>query len=211
MNERGTYIVLEGHDSTGKTSQRDMLVKRINDQQGEDRAIGVHEPGETAIGLELERIIKDRELGRSAMTNLLLFTANRLELLDQIINPALAEGKIIIADRNWLSSAAYQGYAEGLGIGTVRNITREFCGENYMQPDLTIILHASNETRLQRLGKRGDAHKDTFESRSDEFQQKILKGYDEVTPTIKNLVYISADPTKEEVHEQIWAAYRRAF
>lgn len=202
MKKRGKYIVIEGHDGTGKTSQRDLLVAYLKTKKIE--AIGVHEPGETKIGLELERVIKDRTLDRSALSNLLLFTANRIELWQQVIEPALASGVHVIADRNWISSAAYQGFAEGLGIEAVEKITKQFLPDHYIHPDLTLYLTITKEIRAARLGKRGNSDADTFESKGDAFQQKILDGYQAATPHIKKLVTISADPSKEDVQRQIW-------
>jgi dTMP kinase len=197
----GRYIVIEGHDGTGKSLQRDLLVSKLMNEGVS--TIGVHEPGETPIGLELEKLIKDRTLGRSALTNLLLFTANRVELWEQVIRPALAAGTHVIADRNWISSAAYQGYAEGLGVEEAIAITQRFLPDEYVHPHLTIFLSVTEENRQQRIGNRGGAEADTFESKGDSFQQKVLDGYQKVAPTITNLVQISADPPPEEVHQNI--------
>lgn len=209
MSTRGKYIVIEGTDGTGKTSQRDMLLAECERQS--IQAIGVHEPGQTAIGLELEKLIKNRHLERGGLTNLLLFTANRIELWQQVIEPTLARGIHVIADRNWISSAAYQGYAEGLGIDIVQRITKEFLPSEYIHPDLTIFLATSEDIRAQRVGKRGGAEADTFESKGDAFQRKILEGYEAATPHITQLVRVSADPSKEAIHEQIWEASRRVL
>lgn len=177
MSERsGKYIVIEGPDGTGKTTQAKLLADTLQQKGIESRY--VHEPGETAIGVELERVIKDRSLGRSALTDLLLFTANRLELFNQVIDPALKNGEVVIADRNWLSSIAYQGVASGLGEAAVRDITRQFLPERYMYPDFTALFYLPDEQRQQLLGDRGTSGSDYFETQPDTFQDQIVKGYE---------------------------------
>ncbi len=200
MSERGKYIVIEGHDGTGKSTQRDLLVERF-EVEGQP-AIGIHEPGETPIGLELEKMIKDKELGRTALTNLLLFTANRIELWKQTIAPALESGTHVVADRNWLSSLAYQGIAEGLGEEIVMQVTERYVGEDYMHPDLTFFMALEEEIRKSRLGGRKE-EADTFEAKGDDFQTKVAKGY-QVATERPGVITISATPEPKTIHEEIW-------
>ncbi len=202
MAERGKYIVIEGPDGTGKSSQRDLLVARL--VESGQPAVGVHEPGETAMGLELERLIKNRELGRSAISNALLFIINRIELWDQAIRPALLAGTHVVADRNWLSTAAYQGHAEGLGIDVVKELTERFLPKEYISPDLTVLLVTSDKVRQSRIGNRGGAEADTFESKGDDFLRKVAEGYDIISAGIGNLARISANGTIDEIHQDIW-------
>lgn len=153
MAERGKYIVIEGPDGTGKTTQAQLLVDTFSHMDLPSRY--VHEPGETAIGKEIEKILKDRTLGRTAMTDLLLFTVNRRELYEQVIQPELDKGTTIVADRNWLSSIAYQGYAAELGEETVRTVTKTYLPDEYLYPDFTALLYLSDEQRQKMLGSRG--------------------------------------------------------
>ena len=114
----------------------------------------------------------------SALSDLLLFTVNRLELFEQTIEPALKRGEVIVADRSWLSSIAYQGIASGLGAATVVDITRKFLPERYMYPDFTVLLNLSDEKRKQLLGNRGTSDADYFETKADDFQKRIVEGYE---------------------------------
>ena len=171
MANQGKYIVIEGPDGTGKTTQARLLADTLNQKGIVSHC--VHEPGETAIGLELEKIIKNRTLSRSALSDLLLFTVNRLELFEQTIAPALARGEVVVADRSWLSSIAYQGVASGLGVSTVVDLTKQFLSARYMYPDFTALLYLSDERRKQLLGNRGTSDADYFETKTDDFQARI--------------------------------------
>lgn len=206
MAERGKYIVVEGPDGTGKTTQAQLLVETLQQKGRESRY--VHEPGETAIGLELEKIIKNRQLGRCAMSDLLLFTVNRIELYQQVIQPEIEQGITIVADRSWLSSIAYQGFAAELGTDVVRDITRQHLPDEYLCPDFTALLYLSDERRQQLLGQRGTSSEDYFETKPDDFQSRILEGYESAlqmasgnkhTPS----KHILAEGTKEEVQQRI--------
>lgn len=177
MTKHGKYIVVEGTDGTGKTTQAHMLVSALQGQ-GYD-AHYVHEPGGTALGFELEKLIKNRHIKRSPLTDLLLFTANRVELYQQIIAPALQAGKIIVADRSWLSSFAYQGVAEGLGAERVRHITEEYLPSAYLYPHFTALLYVPEAQRIDMLSHRATSEDDHFETRSSAYQARVGEGYQE--------------------------------
>jgi dTMP kinase len=202
----GKYIVIEGPDGTGKTTQAQLLVKKLNEQG--ISSCYVHEPGETPMGLELEKIIKNRTLERSPSTDLLLFTANRLEVYRQVIHPALSAGKVVVADRNWLSSVAYQGVAGGLGIDVVQSVTKTWLPAEYINPTFTALLYAPEDQHQQMLGKRGTSQQDYFESKPDEFQQLLNAGYKDAAQLITHQLdstcaSISAGGTIEQVHDRI--------
>jgi dTMP kinase len=215
MSERGKYIIIEGPDGTGKTTQAQLLTDTFNERGLKSRY--VHEPGETPIGLELERLIKDRTLGRDSLTDLLLFTANRVEVWNQVIEPSLENGENIIGDRNWLSSVAFQGVAGGLGIAAVRDLTTRYLPDEYLYPTFTALLHVNDSQKETMLAKRGTSGGDYFETKPDEFLRKIDQGYEEAgrlaaaTRHRKNgnqvlsSAYISANGTIQEVHERIVA------
>ena len=206
MSTQGKYIVIEGPDGTGKTTQAKLLADTLR-QKGIASKY-VHEPGETAIGLELEKIIKNRSLERSALSDLLLFTVNRLELFQQNVGMALENGEVVIADRSWLSSIAYQGVAGGLGAATVADITHQFLPERYIYPDFTAVLYLSDERRKQLLGNRGTSGADYFETKAADFQAGIIKGY-EIALQVANKnkhapnKNIAAEGSIHEVHLRI--------
>lgn len=177
MASRGLYIVVEGSDGIGKTTQtRDLLVPYLN--QTGIKTIYAHEPGGTDMSEALEIIIKNRQLERQPLTNLLLFTAARLEGWNKLIKPALEQGTWVVADRSWLSSLVYQGYAEGLGADKVYQITKSSLPDEYIYPNITILAEASTEQQLRLLKRRGKSHEDYFESQRNSFQASLRQGYD---------------------------------
>lgn len=199
MNQ-GRYIVIEGHDGTGKGTQANLLVEAL--VRHGINARYAHEPGETDIGLILEKLIKDASVRRSAVSNFLMFTINRIELWKQVVHPSLQSGQWVIADRNWISSAAYQGYAEGLGIAFIEEETRKYMPDQYMKPDLLFGIHLDDNIRAQRVAARGGSAGDTFESKDAVFQQGITQGYDNMFKT--GVVRINGDDTPEHIHARIW-------
>lgn len=204
----GIYIVIEGPDGTGKTTQAQLLARNL--QAAGINARYVHEPGETTIGTALEAVIKDRDIGRSPLTDLLLFTANRIELYEQVIKPEIDTEAWIIADRNWLSSLVYQGHASGLGTEKVRSITAMMLPKAYVKPDATILLSLTAERRRELLGSRGTSQADYFETKPETYQRKLIEGY-EIIADDMSLVNesISASGSIDDVHERIIQALRR--
>lgn len=209
----GTYIVIEGTDATGKSTQAELLAKRLQDVGHE--VVQFHEPDGVPIAHELRKIIKNGLLERSALTNVLLFTAARRENWHQQAIPVLARGGYIVAARNYFSTLAYQGIAEGINpeMSTeescryIEQLTKEATDERYMRPDFSFMLDIDDESeRERRIAERGplDAP-DTFESRGDDFQQRVIEAYRHIA-TEKQIPVISAAQSPEQIAEQIYCA-----
>lgn len=205
----GKYIVLEGHDGAGKSTQISRVAEHLNSRGLE--ALIIEEPGSedptqgVPIANELRTLIKNGELEKDGQTNLLMFTAARHELWRQRIAPALKLGHYVLSARNWLSSIAYQGYGEGLDIDLIEQTTRTYTDPRYMEPDLTLILAFENEMeRLARISGRGKIQEtpDTFESRGDDFQSRVQQGYGKI---IERYGYdtINAEQPLEVITKQI--------
>jgi dTMP kinase len=194
---RGKYIVIEGGDGTGKSTQVQLLRSRLT-TRGID-SIEFHEPQGTPIADEIRTIIKNGNLPRDGRTNLLLFTAARHEIWQQA-REALEKGIWVVAARNYFSTLAYQGYGEGLDLDLITSITEQFTDKTYMSPDLAIILTLDDETeRKKRIGQRGALENpDTFESREMSFQQALQQGYLKIAQE-RGLEVISAAQPPEEV------------
>ncbi len=173
----GFYIVGEGNDGTGKSTQIDLLAQYFEKEHGIETYV-MHEPDGAPISSEIRTIIKNGSLERDAITNLLLFTASRHETWFREAVPVLQRGGIVLSARNELSSEIYQGIAEGLGVEYVRGVTRAFMDDRYMNPDLTVIFTLEDTLRRQRIAGRGKLENpDAFESRGDEFQHLVNTGY----------------------------------
>jgi dTMP kinase len=205
----GKYIVLEGHDGAGKSTQISRVATHLASRGLE--ALIIEEPGSEdpsqgiPVANELRGIIKNGDLKKDGHTNLLLFTAARHELWEQRIAPALKLGHYVLSARNWLSSIAYQGYGEGLDLDLIEQTTRNFTDPRYVEPDLTLILAFENELeRLARIENRGKIQEapDTFESRGDDFQSRVQQGYAKI---VERYGYstINAEQSAEVITEQI--------
>lgn len=199
---RGKYIVIEGHDGTGKSTQVGLIREKLAAQGIE--SIEFHEPQGSPIADEIRTIIKNGALPRDSQTNLLLFTAARHEIWKQA-QEKLANGVWVVAARNYFSTLAYQGYGEGLDLELITRTTSLFTDELYMKPDLAIILILDDgQERAKRIAERGELTvQDTFESRDEQFQAAVAAGYRELVTTYA-LSTISASQPKETITAQIF-------
>lgn len=197
---RGKYVVIEGNDGTGKSTQVELLAAYLNEQGIE--TFVMHEPAGTPVADAIRTVIKNGDLERDAETNLLLFTAARHENWRQA-KKALDEGKWVVSARNYISTEVYQGYGEGLAIERIHALTREFTDKTYMNPDYTFVLSLSSNEREQRISRRGKLQNaDTFESRGQEFQEKLDSGY-EKTATKYGFPLIDASLSIDEIQQEI--------
>ena len=201
---RGKYIVIEGGDGTGKTTQADILQKYL-ETQGRT-VLHLKEPGGSPIGEAIRSVLLDGTLDRQPITNILLFTANRHDLWHATINPALEQGTWVITTRNYWSTLAYQGYGEGMDAGLIADVTKSFTDENYMNPDYGIMLSLDDVSISKlRVEERGLLEKpDTFESRNAQFHRRVADGYLEIAKTY-GLPIISANQSINDVAREIKA------
>lgn len=179
----GKYIVIEGHDGTGKSTQVQLLGEYFSAQGRE--VVTIEEPGNddpeksTPVATYLRTLIKNGNLARDPEINLALFSAARRELWQQKIEPALSHQAIVLASRNYLSTLAYQGYGEGVDLAHIRDITALFTNNRYLHPDHVAILALDNNVeRKMSINQRGAlTSPDTFESKNDDFQQRVNNAY----------------------------------
>lgn len=196
----GRYIVIEGNDGTGKSTQVELLAESLRARGIE--SFVMHEPAGIPIADAIRTIIKNGELERTPETNLLLFTAARRELWLQA-SQALSSGAWVISARNYISTLVYQGIAEGIPEDKILGLTRQFTSDTYMNPDVTIILTLNDKERAHRIAERGTlSTKDTFESKDETFQQALNDGYDAIA-TRFNFNTIDASASPEAIHTDI--------
>lgn len=199
---RGKYIVIEGSDGTGKSTQVALLREKLQ-EQGID-SIEFHEPGGLPITDRIRSVILDGELDRQPVTNLLLFTAARHELWKNA-RQKMEEGVWVIAARSYFSTLVYQGYGEGIDRQLITETTQQFTDDLYMQPDLAVVLTLESQTeRVKRISKRGKlATPDTFESKDSAFQQTVQDGYRQLAKEY-NVPLIAANESREVIAKQIY-------
>ncbi len=203
MTKPGRYIVIEGTDGTGKSTQAELLAEKL--EKLGIKVIQFHEPGGTDISQALRKVILNASLDRVGLTNVLLFSAARCENWAQQGRVALNQGTWIISARDYTSTLAYQGYGEGVDLELIENITKLATDEKYVQPDMRIILDIDDEAeRVRRISERGEIENpDTFESRDDKFQQTIIDGYRDLAKR-KEMPVISASQSIDAIADEIW-------
>ena len=172
MTGRGKLIVLEGAEGVGKTTQLRRLADTLT-ARGIPH-LGVREPGGTAIGNQIRNLLLEPGPGFSARTEAWLFMASRAELVDNDIRPALARGEVVIADRFFLSTYAYQIAGRGLSETEVTAANRFATGG--LVPDLTILLRLTVAAALARTDSRGA--RDRIESADDDFHHRVAEAFD---------------------------------
>lgn len=196
------YIVIEGQDGTGKSTQA-RLLKEHFEKQGKQVVVMDEPDGDLPQAHDIHDliVIRGKDYNMEPMTNVLLFTAARYELWRKIAEPVLKNGGVVISARNWWSTLAYQGYGEGVSRNKIIKLTHESLPEKYVKPDKGFVLTVSDEVRLARQDTRGKK-KETFESKPDEFQQKVNNAYPKIAKEF-GLKIIDASGTIEEVFELI--------
>ena len=194
------YIVIEGQDGTGKSTQAELLKKHFEEQGKE--VVMLEEPdGDLPQAHDLHDMILSRGYDLEPLTNVLLFTAARVELWKKIAEPVLKRGGIVISARNYWSTLAYQGYGQGVSRSKITRLTKDLLPEKYIHPDYGFILTVPDEVRLARQKYRGKAT-ETFEKMSNDFQQKVNAAYPHIAKEF-NLTIVDASSTIEEIFERI--------
>jgi dTMP kinase len=166
----GLFITFEGGEGCGKSTHSRLLLKKL--EQRNVPVVLTHEPGGTALGDELRKIVKRKQDSSiSPQTELFLLAASRAQLVAELIRPALKEGKVVICDRFTHSTMVYQGYGRGLDFTAIRMVNN--MATRHLNPDLIILLDISPEQGLAR--KR--SLKDRFELEDLSFHRRVREGY----------------------------------
>lgn len=174
---RGRFITFEGIDGCGKTTQFRMLGNWLRERGAE--AVETVEPGGTAIGQQIRKILLDpANADIQPRTELLLYFASRAQNVEQVIRPALEAGRIVLCDRFTDSTLVYQGAGRGIDTNVVLDLDRIAC--RGLKPDITLLIDIDLETSLARA-KRRNERSGNSESRIDEenaaFHDRVRKGY----------------------------------
>jgi dTMP kinase len=171
------FITFEGIEGCGKTTQIGHLKSFL---EGENRPVLLtREPGGTGIGEKIRQVLLSSEsAGIEPMTELLLYTAARVQHWREAISPALAQGKIVLCDRFADATTAYQGYARGLNLAWIAELHAR--AVDNVKPNLTFLLDLPVEEGLKRAWRRMESHtlkEDRFEKETLEFHQRVREGY----------------------------------
>lgn len=197
------FISFEGGDGSGKTTHAASLEKHLHDDRVE--ALLVREPGSTALGQYLRDWLK-RDSPTVPVAELLLFEAARAQLVAEVVRPALAAGRVVIADRFSDSTLAYQGYGRGLDLGLIRTLNDAATGG--LTPDLTILLNAPPRDALGRAARRAsDAGQRRFEDLPGRFHRRVTEGFLELASQEPGR-WVVVDSSRDfaEVAADVWTA-----
>ena len=209
----GKFITFEGPEGSGKSTQIKLLAEKLEGEGIKVRC--TREPGGTATGEAIRNILQhdavDETLGDRS--ELLLFTASRAQLMDQVIQPALGQGTWILCDRFIDSTMAYQGFARGMDIETLDRINNFAIGGR--KPDLTLLLDLEIECGFERLKERyadGEGTHDRFEREARDFHRRVHDGYHElVAREPERFRTIDAARSIESVAGDVWSAVKEAL
>lgn len=192
----GKFIVLDGPDGCGKTTQAMLLLRWL--QEHGVPTVSFRDPGDTAVGERIRQILLSREhTTMDTRTELLLYMAARAQLWAEKIVPALREDKCVVLDR-WLSSTcAYQGYAGGFGVDKVIKIAADSLQRPW--PDLTIILDVDLETSAKRLTGKPDR----MEAKPRDYHQKVREGFLRLAKERQDFIVVDGAGDVETVHAKV--------
>ena len=207
---KGRFITFEGSEGCGKSTQVKLLAERLTALGHRVRTL--REPGGTPIGEEIRHTLKHSH-NNAAMTaeaELLLMNASRAQIVREVIRPALAAGEIILCDRFYDSTTAYQGYGRQLDLEKVKAVIEFAVGET--KPDLTLFLHVPAEVSAERLRSRQTNLpfvRDRIEEADQKFFERVAHGFGVIAATEPQRVkFINGAQPVEAVCTNIWEMVR---
>ncbi len=194
----GFFIVLEGGEAAGKSTQARILGRSLD-------AVISREPGGTELGARMREILLSREtVGLVSRAEALLMAADRAQHVEELVRPAVLSGRHVIADRHSGSFIAYQGYGRGLDIAEVTHITQWATGG--LQPDLVVLIDVDPGHAATR---RAEAHHDRLDAEDAAFHNRVANGFRELAAADpQRWVVVDGNGTVNEVHHRIRDAVR---
>lgn len=212
---RGRFFTLEGLDGCGKSTQIEKLAGYLRAQGV--KVVVTREPGGTALGEKIREVVLDTGTANlSAMTELALMFASRAQHIKEVIQPALADGKVVLCDRFTDSTEAYQGGGRKLGSQPVLDLHRILCGN--LQPELTVLMDsdvAASVERARRRNKLRDSKhskndENRFEQESRAFFERVRNAYLAIAEREPHrMIVVDARGPAEQTHTLITALVRR--
>jgi dTMP kinase len=200
----GRFITFEGTEGGGKSTQINLLAARLRERGLTVRTL--REPGGTPIGEEIRHTLQHsaQNAAMTAEAELLLMNASRAQIVREVIRPALLAGEIVLCDRFYDSTVAYQGYGRGLDLDTVRRVIAFAVGDT--RPDLTILLHVPTDVSEARRKTRDARQRDRMEELDRKFFERVEHGFKAIAAAEpKRVRVVDATASIEHVQEQIWS------
>lgn len=171
--KNGIFITFEGGDGAGKSTQIKKLCQKL--EEIGRKVLIIREPGGTKIGEKIREILLDNNNKEMIpQTELLLYEASRAQIVAQKIKPALNAGKVVLADRFFDSSVAYQGYARGLSVNAIQDLN--IFATDGLKPDRTIIINTQSVKKTLNVATK-QTGADRIEAAGEEFHEKVKDGF----------------------------------
>ncbi len=193
-------ITFEGLDYSGKSTQVQLLSDRLTLQ--DHRVLVLREPGGTEIGEKIRKMLLDKtNTGMTEASELFLFSASRSQLIHEVVQPALDGGMVVLCDRYYDSTTAYQGYGRGISLEVIHAINTFATGG--LVPNLTFFL----DIPIREIEKRMTAaktNKDRMESSGIEFYERVQQGYLQIAKTETRYRIVHGLQPIDDLHEEIW-------
>ena len=191
------FLSIDGGDGTGKSTQMELLCQWLG-QQGH-AVVACRDPGSTRLGEAVRNLLLDRhDLEIHRRSEMLLYMAARAQMVEEVIRPALEQGKTVVSDRYLLANVAYQGYGGGLDVATLWEVGRVATGG--LMPDLTIVLDVPAEVAAARLARPLDR----MEQQGAAFHARVREGFlTEAALNPDKIVVVSAVGSVEQVQAEI--------
>lgn len=198
----GVFITFEGGEGSGKSTQIKRLARRL--QAGGVAVRSLREPGGTRVGETVREILLDpSSAGLDARAELLLYEAARAQLVAEVIEPALAAGEIVVCDRFYDSTTAYQGHARGLDLEDVARLN--MAATAGLTPHRTLLLDLDASTGLTRAVGSGQA--DRLEAEDLHFHERVRSGFLAIAAAEPRRVQVvDASGTADDVEKRVWDA-----
>ena len=204
---RGLFLVVEGVEGAGKSTQVAML-SRWMDSLG-TRHVATREPGGTAVGEALRALVLNRtDLDLPPESELLVILAARAAFVRDVVRPALERGEVVLSDRYDLSTFAYQGWGRGLDLDQVRRLSAFATGG--LSPDLYVVLDVPVQEGAQRQRRQGKGT-DRFEGAGEAFLTRVREGYLSMAKTEAAVQLVDATGTSDAVHDRVRALLQTRF
>ena len=203
------FITFEGPEGSGKSTQIKKL-QQFFEKKGFETIL-TREPGGTKPGDAIREVLISKSSGKlDAETEMFLMLAQRCEHLRKVINPALKAGKVVLCDRYFDSSVAYQGYGRGLGAEKVRKAHEEFLGD--FLPSLTILLQIAPADGLKRANHGGTKQLDRMECEEISFHERVFDGYNQMAEKEPERFFkVDAVGDPDEISKRIIDAVKNKF
>jgi dTMP kinase len=212
MNEstlgQGLFITFEGIDFCGKSTQARLFAQYLQDQG--HPTLTLRDPGSSAISERIRAILLDlshKEM--SSYTELLLYEAARAQMVEQMIRPALSSGQLVVCDRFFDSTTAYQGYGRELDLAVIRQANE--LGSCGLTPHITFLIDLEPELALKRR-RKSNRLKDRMEAEGLDFQNRVRNGFMTIAhENPQRIMVLRGDQSIQEIQQQIRLGFERVY